>query len=313
MRTAVAGYVFKRFAASVFTIFVVITLTFFLMRLMPGSPFLSERISQTALENMNTKYGLDKPILEQYGLYLSNIVHGDFGVSMLRKGREVTGDIILKFFPNSARIGSVSVIVSAVFGLLLGLWAGMNQGKWQDKFSTFIATIGMTIPMFVIGSVLLYFFAVKNPIFPPNGFKAGAVAFYVLPVISLAGQGMAAITRLLRTKYIEVRNSDYMRTARAKGLGAGAVVLRHGLRNAIIPVVTYLGPLVAAVLTGSFVVERLFGIPGLGQEFVQAVTGRDYSVVMGLVVFYCSFIILCNFIVDVLYVVIDPRIKLDEA
>lgn len=303
-------FILKRFFASILTIFVVITLTFFLVRMMPGSPFTSDRITKTAMANMNAKYGLDKPVMTQYFMFMKNLSKGDFGTSMIFKGKEVSEDIIFKFFPNSAKLGFFAIIISLFGGLVLGLWSALNQGKWQDKAGTFIATMGITIPSFVVSSVLIYFLGVKWKLLPPTGFTSWKN--YIMPVIALSLSSTAIITRLTRTKFVEVKNSDYMRTAKAKGLDGFTINVKHGLRNSIIPVVTYMGPLVAGILTGSFVIERLFAIPGLGSSFVQSVSSRDYSVVMGVVSFYCIFIIICNFIVDVLYVVIDPRIKFDE-
>ncbi len=303
-------YILKRLLASILTVFVVITATFFLMRLMPGSPFTSERITKTVLENMNKKYGLDKPVGEQYVIFMKNVLKGDFGTSMILKNKEVTGDIILKFFPNSAKLGIVTVLWALLMGITLGLWSGLNQGKWQDKTATIVATLGITVPSFVMGAVLIYFLGVKWGLLSPTGFKNWKN--YIMPVIALSGSSLASITRLIRTKYVEVKNSDYMRTARAKGLSPLYVTLKHGLKNSILPVVTYTGPMVANILTGSFVIERLFAVPGLGGDFVMSVSRRDYSVVMGVVTFYCIFIITCNLIVDIVYVFIDPRIKLDN-
>ncbi|MDR1532729.1 MAG: ABC transporter permease [Clostridiales bacterium] len=303
-------YILDRFLASLLTIFVVITLTFFLMRLMPGGPFTSERITEKAREAMNAKYGLDKPVVEQYVIYLRNILHGDFGTSMIFKGKEVTGDIIFQFFPNSAKLGIVSVALSLAAGLGLGLLAGARQGRLADKAATLIATLGITIPSFVIGSVLLYTVGVRLRWLPTTGFTSWR--HYIMPAAALSGIGLSFITRLTRTKYVEVKNSDFMRTARAKGLDKSTIIFKHGLRNSILPVITYMGPLIANVLTGSFVIERLFAVPGLGSDFVQSVSRRDYSVVMGVVIFYCIFIIACNFLVDILYVVVDPRIKLQN-
>lgn len=307
-----AKYITKRFIASVVTLFIVITLTFFLMRLMPGSPFLSDKISPAALENMNAKYGLDKPMVEQYFIFLKNLLHGDFGTSMVFKGREVTDDIIFKFFPASAKLGLVTAAFATVVGVIFGMVAALNQGKWIDKVMTFIATVGITVPSFVMASALVYFVGVKWRLLPITSSLSGWKE-YVMPVIALSGSSMAFITRLTRTKYVEVKNSDFMRTARSKGLSRFSVVVRHGLRNSIVPVVTYLGPLVAGLLTGSFIIEKIFNIPGLGRNFVESVSGRDYSVVMGVVIFYCILIIFANFVVDVLYVIIDPRIKLVDG
>ena len=303
-------YIIKRFFTSLFTIFVVITITFFLMRLMPGGPFDGEKVTPEIKANLEAKYGLDKPIISQYGMYLKNLVTGDLGESMIFKGRQVT-DTIVKSFPASAKVGIVAVIFSLVIGVGLGIIAAIKKGHWPDSVSMIVATLGITIPSFVVASILIYIFAVKLRVLPATGFSG--FDSYVMPVIALAGTSMSFITRLTRSRLIDVMKSDYIRTAKAKGLGQGKIIIKHALRNSLIPIVTYLGPLVASILTGSFVVEKIFAIPGLGNEFVQSVTNRDYTMLLGVTAFYCTLIILFNFIVDILYVVIDPRIKLENT
>ncbi|MGL5352303.1 MAG: ABC transporter permease, partial [Clostridium sp.] len=242
--------------------------------------------------------------------YMKNLLKGDLGESMIFKGRQVV-DTISTSLPASARVGGVTVAFSVILGVLLGIISALKVGKWPDKLCMIIATLGVTIPSFVIGATLIYFFTVEYRILPATGLTNWKN--YIMPVIALSGSSLAFITRLTRSRMLDVLKADYIRTAKAKGLSKRTVVFKHALRNSLIPIVTYLGPLIAGILTGSFIVEKVFAIPGLGNEFVASVTYRDYSTVLGLVVFYCTFIITCNLIVDILYVVIDPRIKLDSV
>lgn len=303
-------YIGKRLVASLLTIWVVITLTFFLMRLMPGGPFDSDKLTPQVKANMEAKYGMDKPLSEQYFMYMNNLVHGDLGESMIFKGRGVT-DTIATSFPASAKIGLCSVATSIIIGITLGVIAALKRNTWADTTIVFIVTLGITIPSFVTSAVLIYFLAVKFGLLPPTGF--GNWKNYIMPVIALSMSSMAFITRLTRNKLLDVLKSDYIRTAKAKGLSKGKIIFKHALRNSLIPIVTYVGPLIASILTGSFIVEQIFAIPGLGNEFVQSVTNRDYSMLLGVTVFYCTMLITFNFLVDILYVVIDPRIKLENA
>jgi oligopeptide transport system permease protein len=303
-------YIGKRLVASLLTIWVVITLTFFLMRLMPGGPFDGDKLTAQVKANMEAKYGMDKPLVEQYSMYMKNLIKGDLGESMIFNGRSVS-DTITKSFPASAQIGMVAVVIAIVVGVGLGVIAALNHGKWSDSFIIFLVTLGITIPSFVIGSVLIYIFAVEFGILPPTGFSSWKN--YIMPAIALSAASMSFITRLTRSKLLDVLKADYIRTAKAKGLSKGKIVFKHALRNALIPIVTYIGPLIASILTGSFVTEKIFAIPGLGNEFVQSVTNRDYTMLLGVTVFYCTMLIMFNFIVDIMYVVIDPRIKLQDA
>lgn len=303
-------YIGKRLVASLLAIWVVITLTFFLMRLMPGGPFDSDKLTPQVKANMEAKYGMDKPLSEQYFMYMKNLVHGDLGESMIFKGRGVS-ETIKTSFPASAKVGMCSVATSIVVGISLGIVAALKRNTWADTTIVFVVTLGITIPSFVISAVLIYFLAVKFGLLPPTGFSGWKN--YIMPVIALSMSSMAFITRLTRNKLLDVLKSDYIRTAKAKGLSKGKIVFKHALRNSLIPIVTYVGPLIASILTGSFIVEQIFAIPGLGNEFVQSVTNRDYSMLLGVTVFYCTMLITFNFLVDVLYVVIDPRIKLENA
>ena len=301
-------YVLKRILMCIVTIWAVVTIVFFLVRLMPGGPFEGEKITAEMKEVLNEKYGLDKPMGEQYVIYMKNLVQGDFGQSMKYKGREVI-DTIKNGFPKSAQVGIISIIVSVVLGILLGIIAALKANKWPDRVCMLIATLGVTIPSFVIGSLLIFVFSTKLKLLPITGLSSWKN--YIMPVIALSGSSMAFITRLTRNKLMDVLQSDYIRTARAKGLSKNKVIFKHALRNSLIPVVTYLGPLVAGVLTGSFVIEKIFGIPGLGNEFTTTITNRDYTALLGVLAFYCTFIVVCNLVVDIVYVIIDPRIKLE--
>lgn len=303
-------YIGKRIFTSILTIWVVVTLTFFLVRAMPGGPFDGEKVTAEMKAVLNEKYGLDKPLNEQYAIYMKNLLKGDLGESLKYRGRSV-GETISYSFPKSARLGVVAIIFSLIVGILLGVISALKAGKLPDKVCMFISTLGITVPSFVIGAVLIYFFTVEWGLLPPAGLKGPNT--YVMPVIALAGSSMAFITRLTRSKLIDVLKSDYIRTAKAKGLSSRVVIFKHALRNSLIPVVTYLGPLVASILTGSFVVEKIFVIPGLGNEFVSTITNRDYTALLGVVVFFCTLIVVCNLLVDILYVIIDPRIKLDNV
>lgn len=301
-------YILKRLASTIITLWVVITITFFLMRLMPGGPFDGEKKMPHQIKaNLEQKFGMNKPVFEQYVIYLKNLSKGDLGPSMRYEGRTVN-DIIVDFFPTSARVGIASVIFSLVIGVYMGVTAALHQGKWQDSLTMVIATLGITIPGFVIATLLIYFFALRLGLF--NAIGLSSLKDYILPAIALGGGSLAFIARLSRSSLLDVIRQDYITVAKAKGMGRRVVIYKHALRNSLIPIVTYVGPLIAGVLTGSFVIEGLFGIPGLGREFVTSIGNRDYTTLLGVVAFYSTFLIMCNFLVDILYAVIDPRIKI---
>lgn len=301
-------YIGKRLITSLITIWAVVTIVFFLVRMMPGGPFDGEKTTPEMKAQLNEKYGLDKPVGEQYKIYMTNLLKGDFGKSMKYKGRDVL-TTIKKSFPNSAKVGAVSIAFSVVVGVSLGIIAALKSGKWPDHVCMILATLGITIPSFVLGTFLIFIFTVKLRLLPATGLSNPKN--YIMPVLALSGSSMAFITRLTRSKLIDVLKSDYIRTAKAKGLSGKSVIFKHALRNSLIPVVTYLGPLVAGVLTGSFVVEKIFAIPGLGNEFTLSITNRDYTALLGVTAFYCTLIVICNLLVDIVYVLIDPRIKLE--
>lgn len=301
-------YIGKRLITSLITIWAVVTIVFFLVRIMPGGPFDGEKTTPEMKALLNEKYGLDKPVGEQYKIYMTNLLKGDFGKSMKYKGRDVL-TTIKKSFPNSAKVGAVSIIFSVIVGVSLGIVAALKSGRWPDHVCMILATLGITIPSFVLGTFLIFIFTVKLRLLPATGLSNPKN--YIMPVLALSGSSMAFITRLTRSKLIDVLKSDYIRTAKAKGLSGKSVIFKHALRNSLIPVVTYLGPLVAGVLTGSFVVEKIFAIPGLGNEFTLSITNRDYTSLLGVTAFYCTLIVICNLLVDIVYVLIDPRIKLE--
>ena len=305
-----AKYILKRIATSIITLWAVITITFFMLRLLPGGPFTGERnIPEAIMQNLEVKYGLDKPLFEQYGLYLKNLLQGDLGESMKYAGKEVS-EIISYSFPSSAKLGVVVISIALIFGITLGIIAALKYNSWPDSLCMVLATLGVTIPSFVLATVLLYIFGVKYKLLPVTGLNSPVS--YILPALALGGYSIAFISRLTRSKLLETLNSDYIRTARAKGVSGFKVIVKHALRNTLIPIITYLGPLIAGILTGSFVVEKIFAIPGLGREFVNTISNRDYTVIMGVTVFYSSILIICNLLVDLLYGIIDPRIKLDD-
>ncbi len=302
-------FIIKRLLSTVITLFVVITITFFLMRLMPGGPFSGEKkLSPQVLANLNKKFGLDKPVFEQYTIYLKNLTHGELGPSMKYEGRTVN-EIIAYSLPVSARLGVIAIAFALLVGVYMGIVAALNQGKWPDKVCMFIATLGITVPSFVIATLLIYVFAIKLQILHAIGLKSPKD--YILPSIALGASAMAFVARLGRSALLDVIRQDYIRVARAKGLSRNVVIYKHALRNSLIPIVTYIGPLLAGVLTGSFVIEGLFGIPGMGREFIASIGNRDYTVLLGFVVLDASFLIIANLLVDILYAVIDPRIKIE--
>ncbi|MDO5021564.1 MAG: ABC transporter permease [Lachnospiraceae bacterium] len=301
-------YILKRILLAIVTIWAVATLTFFLMNMVPGGPFLSEKaISPQATAALEAKYGLDKPLWQQYLTYMAGASHGDFGDSLKQRGRTVM-DIITMKFPVSARVGGVSVLVALLLGVPLGCIAALKRGKFLDNLISVVSTCGIAVPSFVICTLLLYFFGVKLQILPTMGLTSWK--HYIMPVMALAFYPTAYIMRLMRSSMLDVLGQDYMRTAKAKGLAGGKILFKHALRNAILPVITYVGPLLAYTVTGSFVVEKIFTIPGLGGEFISAINGRDYTLIMGTTIFLATLIILMNVVVDIVYKIVDPRIKL---
>lgn len=303
-------YILKRLALAVVTIWAIITLTFILMHSVPGNPFRSEsKMPKVVYENLLKKYGLDKPLHEQYLIYLGRIIRGDFGDSM--KSRvETVNDMIRRGFPVSATIGLQALIIALCFGPALGAIAALNQNKWPDYLSMVIAIIGISVPSFIMGTVFIQFLARNISWLPIGGW--GEFRHTILPSFALAFMPMAQIARLMRSSMLEVMGQDYIKTAKSKGLSNATVVLRHGVRNAILPVISVLGTVASNLLTGSFVVEKIFGIPGLGMFLVMSISNRDYPLIMGTTIFYAIVLICMLLIVDIAYMLIDPRIKLTK-
>ena len=290
-------YIAKRIGLAIVTIWAVATITFFLMNMVPGGPFLSEKaISPQATAALEAKYGLDKPLFQQYLTYIGDALHGDLGDSLKQRGRTVM-DIISTKFPVSARVGGISVLVALTLGIPLGCIAALKRGKFLDSLISVVATCGIAVPSFVICTVLLYFFGVKLGVLPTLGI--GTWKHYIMPVMALSFYPTAYIMRLMRSSMLDVLGQDYMRTAKAKGVSGFVSLFKHALRNAILPVVTYVGPMLAYTVTGSFVVEKIFTIPGLGGEFIRAINGRDYTLIMGTTIFLATLIIVMNVAVDI--------------
>ena len=308
-------YFLKRVAYAVLTLFLLITLTFFMMRLLPGAPFTGDKaISETAMANMEAKYGLDKPVVVQYFMYMGNCLRGDLGISITYN--QPVMDIISDAFLISADLGIRAIIFAVIAGVLLGALAAIKRGTALDSASMFVAMVGVSVPSFILGALLQYFLALQLPkligfrIFPVQGW--GSFAQTVLPAFALGLSSLATVSRLMRTSMLDVLSQDYIKTAKAKGLSQGKILWRHAFRNAIMPVVTIIGPTVASVLTGTFVIESIFNIPGLGKYFVMSIKDSDYTMISGTTVFYGALLVACTLVVDLLYGLIDPRVKLEE-
>lgn len=301
-------YILKRAIMSLITAFLVATLTFFVMNMVPGGPFLSEKaVTPQAQAAMEAKYGLDKPLFQQYTTYMTGILKGDFGLSIKKRGRTVS-QIIGTKFPVSAKVGGLALILAVCTGIPLGAIAAFNRGKFIDNLLVVLSTAGIAIPSFLSSTILIYIFTSKLKWLPSLGLKDAQS--YIMPVVALALYPTFYMARLMRSSMLDVMGQDYMRTAKAKGVTTFKAIFKHALRNAILPVITYLGPLLAALMTGSFIIEKIFNIPGLGSEFVSSITSRDYPMIMGTTIFLAVFIIIMNLFVDIAYAIVDPRIKL---
>lgn len=302
-----AKYIVKRVILAIITLFLVCFITFFLMNAIPGGPFNGEKAkSEAVMAALNAKYGLDKPVGVQFINYMKNILHGDFGVS-LKTQRDIA-TTIRESFKVSAKIGGIAVIVALICGIILGAIAALNRNKWPDHIIIFFVTLFTAMPSFVAASFLLLIFCIQLKWVPVWSTENPS---YVLPVIALSLSPMAYITRLTKTSMLDVLGQDYIRTAKAKGVAPVKVIFVHALRNALIPVITYVGPLIASILTGSLVVEKIFTIGGLGSKFVDSITNRDYPMIMGTTIFLASIMILMNLLSDIVYKLVDPRIQLD--
>jgi oligopeptide transport system permease protein len=301
-------YIIKRILLALVTLWLVATITFVLMNLVPGGPFLAEKApSEATLKALNEKYGLDQPLTVQYKNYMVRLLKGDMGPSIKMRGRTVN-QIIDSGFKVSARVGGLAVLVAVLVGVPLGSIAALNRGKWIDNVIIVLSTCGIAVPSFVISTVLMMIFSVWLGLLPTYGLSSPL--HYIMPVLALSFYPASYITRLMRSSMLEVLGQDYMRTARAKGVSQFVMLFKHALRNAILPVVTYMGPLLAYTLTGSFIVEKIFTIPGLGSDFISSITNRDYTLIMGTTIFLAALIIAMNLMVDIAYKLIDPRIKL---
>lgn len=300
-------YVVKRVLLAILTVFIISLITFFAMNAVPGGPFNKEKASSpVVIAALEARYNLDKPLPQQYALYMKNVLRGEFGVS-LKNGRDISA-IFAESFPISAKLGLMASLLAIVLGLVLGSTAALMRNKWPDRVIIFFITIITSMPSFVVASLLLYFFCMKLGLVP--AFAAGSNQF-VLPVIALSMSPMAYITRLTKTSMLDALGQDYIRTAKAKGVSQRKTIFVHGLRNALIPVITYVGPMVAGILTGSMVVESIFNIGGLGSKFVSAITNRDYTLIMATTIFLAVIMVFANLITDIVYKIVDPRIKLD--
>ena len=302
-------YTLKRLLMAVVTLWVIITMSFVLMHAIPGNPFADEkRIQPEIMANLNAKYGLDKPLIEQYGIYMSNLVRGDFGVSLKYQNRTVNS-LIAQGFPVSMTLGAAACLIGIGIGILFGIIAGINRGRLPDYAVIILSILGVSVPSFVFASIFQYIFGAKLQWAPVAGW--GAPVFLILPTLALGLRMIAYIARMMRTSMLDVLSQDYIKTARAKGLTEGQVIRRHTIRNAITPIITVAGVMVAGTLVGSFVIENIFNIPGMGKYLVNAVKDSDYTVILGMTAFYAMILVAVTFVVDILYVIVDPRVKLD--
>lgn len=305
MSSKTVFYIIKRILLAIFTVWVVITATFFIMHAVPGGPFVGEKATSPAVQKaMEAKYGLDKPLFEQYLTYLGDVCHFDFGPSLKQKNRDVI-EIIGDGMKTSVTLGLIAAGVSTLFGIVLGALAALRRNKFIDRIIMVVTTAFVSMPSFIIGTLLLVAF---SSILPANGTTAAGM---VLPIITLALYPMAYITRLTRSSMLDVLGQDYIRTAKAKGVSGRRIIFGHALKNSLIPVLTYLGPMLAYIVTGSLVVEKIFAVPGIGRSFINSITSRDYPLIMGTTILLAVLIVVMNLITDILYKVVDPRINFE--
>ncbi|MDO4513060.1 MAG: ABC transporter permease [Lachnospiraceae bacterium] len=300
-------YIIKRVLLAILTVFIVSAITFFGMNAIPGGPFNKEKAPSAEVQAvLEARYNLDKPVPEQFAIYLKNLMKGDMGVS-LKTGREIS-TVIGESFPISARLGGFAVLIATITGLILGSIAALKRNGIADRIIIFFTTLATAAPSFVLATLLLYVFCIKlgwTPVWSPDE------PHYLLPVIALSLYPMAYITRLTKTSMLDALGQDYVRTAKAKGVANHKVIFKHALRNAVIPVITYVGPMTAYTLTGSLVIENIFTIGGLGSKFVSSITNRDYTMIMGTTIFLAAIMVTMNLLTDIVYKIVDPRIKLD--
>jgi len=303
-------YIIRRLISMIITLVFVASITFFLMHAVPGGPFQSEKaLPEAVIQALNEKYHLDDPLWKQYLDYMKGVFTFQLGPSFKRVGTTVN-DLIVAGFPYSAKLGFFATLAIVALGIPAGIISALKSNKWQDYLVTILATLGVAVPSFVLGALFIFIFSSKLGWLPSFGLTSWK--HYIGPVIALSGFSLAFVARLTRSSVLEVMQQDYIRTARAKGLPEIVVIVKHALKNALIPVVTYLGPMIAAMMTGSFIVEKIFAIPGMGKYFVESVSSRDYTVLMGTTIFYAAFSITMIFVVDIAYGFIDPRIKLGD-
>ena len=301
-------FIIKRLILGIFTIWVVITLTFFISHAVPGGPFVGEKAVTPAVQHaMEAKYGLDKPVFQQYLTYLNDVVHFRFGPSLKQRGRMVI-DIMGDGLRTSAKLGVIAACLALAVGIVLGSLAALRRNTFIDRVIMVITTAFVSMPSFIMGSLLLILFAIRLKLLPANG---STPAGLILPVITLSLSPMSYITRLTRSSMLDVLGQDYIRTAKAKGVSGPRIIFGHALKNALIPVITYFGPMMAYIVTGSLVVEQIFAVPGIGRSFVQSIINRDYMLIMGTTIVLATLIVIMNLISDILYKVVDPRINLE--
>ena len=303
------AYIIKRLVLAILTVWVVVTVTFFVMHAVPGGPFLGEKaVTPEVLAALEAKYGLDKPLIEQYFTYLRDVfTRFDFGPSLKQRGQDVI-DIIATGMKTSAKLGVIAAFSALAVGVVLGSVAALRRNRFIDKFIMVLTTAFVSMPSFIMGSLLLIVFAVKLQLLPANGAAANGL---ILPIITLALYPTAYITRLTRSSMLDVLGQDYIRTAKAKGVSGMKIIFGHALKNSLIPVITYFGPMLAYIVTGSLVVERIFSVPGIGRAFVNSIINRDYPLIMGTTIILAALIVVMNLVSDILYKVVDPRINLE--
>ncbi len=309
MKTKTLAYILKRIGLALLTVWVIITITFFVMRAVPGGPFLREKaLSDTAQAALEAKYGLDKPVIVQYGTYLKDIITKfDFGPSLKHKGQTVT-EIIGDGLKTSAAVGLTAAFTALIIGVTLGALAAIHRNKIIDRIIMVFSTMFVSLPSFIMGSLLLYLFSFHLKWLPAFGTSWKG---YIMPIVTLALYPLSYITRLTRSSMLDVLGQDYIRTAKAKGVSGGKIIFGHALKNSLIPVITYFGPMLAYIVTGSLVIEKIFGIPGIGSKFVTSITDRDYTLIMGTTIVLAMLIVIMNLIGDLMYKVVDPRISFD--
>ena len=309
MNSKTMFYILKRALLALLTVWVVITITFFVTRAVPGGPFLGEKaLSEAATAALEAKYGLDKPVMEQYFTYLTDIITKfDFGPSLKQRGQDVM-DIIARGMKVSVKLGLSAAVIAVICGVVMGAFAALKRNTVLDRSIMVFSTACVSMPSFIMGSLLLLLFSLKLGLVPANGASEGGL---ILPIITLSLSPMANITRLTRSSMLDVLGQDYIRTAKAKGVSGSKIIFKHALKNALIPVITYIGPMLAYIVTGSLVVEKIFAVPGIGRAFVGSITDRDYPLIMGTTIVLAALIVIMNLISDILYKVVDPRINLE--